>query len=170
MELLPGGSHQARFTDLPTGFFHSCLAQADIASLSLFGLPIGSSPSSKKLQQIKKALTAITPARIVGFYAARSWLGTTTRSSLIVLFALDQRIRDMMRAGESAFWSAGNWEDLALYRGNRVVMWTCTHEREGMVFGSQAELSRLNFAPMPVDGIEVRAEPLDASIQLDLSR
>lgn len=170
MKLVPGETHRANFAELPVELLDDCLARADLVSLSLFGLRVSAAPGSKTRLKILQSLEAIAPARVVGFYTASSWLGTTTRSSLVVLFALDERLRAAIRAAETPFWSAGDWEDLAVYHGNRVLLWTCTHEREGVVFGSHAKLSRMGLAPSPIDAIEVRAEPLDVSIQQEPGR
>jgi hypothetical protein len=110
------------------------------------------------------------PLEIGAMYSARRWLGTSQSASLVIVANLDGRLRDELSRQGEVFASIGKWEDIALYLSERILLWTCTHEREGAVYGTASELSRLGLKAGLAREPLIDAEPLARSTQEEIVR
>lgn len=155
---LPSGDMQASLRASDTACFRACLSRATHMSLALFGQRITSEPGAKARKHLSEAVATLAPVKVLALYAARRWL-TTSRAASAILFAeVSDQVRNQVRDASEVFFSIGAWEDLALYRSDRILLCTETHEKEGMVYGDSAELRRWGLQPSPVQAVRLEAE------------
>lgn len=145
------------------------MRQADQISFSLFGARVTSEPGVKIRDKISRALVDLQPCKVDEMCSASHWLGTNQRASLIVIIRLERALREKIQRLQDPFFQIERWEDWALYKRGRVLAWSCTHEREGWAYGTEAELlggglKAVREATLPV----FRAELLEPSARSDV--
>jgi hypothetical protein len=126
-------------------------AVADSASIVLFGLPVvancGRKVRRKLVPKIRELGLSLEGAE---FWSITQWIGTASRARFMLRLSGDrQRLHHLALAAGSVFWAYRGWEDMVLYRQDRLVYWCTAHEREGAVFGSDRELSGAGLRPVP---------------------
>lgn len=141
--------------------FQSHVLRADRISLALYGQRVMPEPGAKVRTRIAEALKTLAPITVHGMYSTNAWLGTSQRSSLVVFIELNTQLRNRLSEPRQVFFALSVWEDLALYSSERILLWTCTHEREGIVYGEAAKLQQMKLTPRPARKPRFLAEPLD---------
>jgi hypothetical protein len=120
---------------------------ADSASMVLFRVPVLANPGKKVQRKLIANIRelGLDPATL-DFWSVSGWIGTASRPRFMLRSsAAGGSLVRLAGLSDSVFWCHGEWEDLVLYRGGKVVYYCTTHEEEGAVFGSRAELTALGL-------------------------
>lgn len=171
MRLIPAGPCEVELRGTDLECFRDRLRKSDTISFALFGFRVGTNPGAKVREKAARALAPLMPLPIREFYSAKTWLGTSSGPSLIVLMKLSEKLRSRLRDSDTPFPSWGKLEDLALYSADRVLLWTCTHEKEAYACGSDSDFVRFGLRcrsarlPLP-SGVE----PLDSDSKEEILR
>jgi hypothetical protein len=166
----PADRFEATLKATDVDCFRRSLARADQFSLALFRQKVTAEPGAGLRSKIAQQLATLMPLEILGMHAANHWLGTTTRGCLVVVASINAGMRARINGWTEIFGSIGRWEDLALYSTRRVLLWTCTHEKEAVAYGPSSELRSFNLDPLPARPLQFVAEPLDAHAQEEIVR
>lgn len=163
MKLVPALEIGAAFLSLPERALRRLLGKADRVSFALRGQRVTALPGRKVQVRVAKELSFLAGSKVDTMYSASRWLGTARRASLIVLLEPSMSLKEHLLRPSNLVSPLGEWEDVAFYSGQHVLLWTCTHECEGVVHGSHAELIEWGLVPKPAVEIRVAAERLDSS-------
>lgn len=172
MKIDPVGDYAAGFELEREDVFRHALSVADVVSFSLRGLCVSTEPGKPVRAKIAQGLRCFQGAKVVGLVVAHRWFGTTTRNSLVAKLGLSSVTRRLLESQGALMTPPGRWQDLCLFRRERVLVWSCTHERDAVIFGSQADLLVYGLTPRlatseNVDAREVVREAVE-SICADL--
>lgn len=138
------------------------LSLADSGSLTLVGKSVSPWPGKAAINRVASALQTLGVLQNTQLLVARSWLSANARNLLVVKFELNSRTKAIIRDCYVSQQPFGCWQDPALFRKGKLLFWSCTHEGDAVVFGSQDWLQSRGLSPR-------RAEPIDVSVQeLDL--
>jgi hypothetical protein len=93
----------------------------------------------------------IHSGEVSAIYAAFKWPGTLTNipSVLVIANKKDETLRKSNKGLH--FQTENGWEDLILFRGERVMYYVCSHERFGTVFGDDSTFTALTVSPEKCD-------------------
>lgn len=163
--LVPTDKYEADGMSLPSTAIRGLVARADRVSYALRAQRVTSLPGRKLQTRVAKELAFLAPRRVESMYSASRWLGTTSRASLVIVIEPSDQLRADLQRPAFLLESNGEWEDVALYLSERVLLWTCTHERECVVYGNHAELTEWRLSPRPARELRVVAEKLDPLAQ-----
>lgn len=171
----PCGPFQAALGAKDLTPWRHAVAEADQFSLSLSGLRVTTEPGRHVRRKVADALRQLHGAVDLVLFSARRWLGTATTARLVVLGSTRSEFASRWRTSGGLFDAVGDdghsaqlWEDVALYRGGRVSLWTCTHEQEGTVYGSEGELRNWQLQIRTALVPRIDAEELGSAAQKDI--
>jgi hypothetical protein len=150
-------------------------AHADQFSLALLGPKVTAEPGKQVRRKVGSALSLLPAIRGLELYASKKWLGTTARGTLVLVGRCGGEVTSVFQESEVAFrelWGSPSlklyWEDVALYRDRKVILWTCTHEKEGFVYSSKANLLSWGLTPQPTVQYTIDAERFNADIEAEI--
>lgn len=151
------------------------IAQADQLSLSLYGMRVTSEPGKQVRQRIAAAVRLLDGTTEIEFFASKRWLGTTTGARFVVVGPTRCEFTNRWRASTAIFEAVGDdgsrahfWEDVAFYRNGKVLLWTCTHERECVIY-SASQLRAWDLQGTPAVLPRIEAERLAEDAQRDIA-
>lgn len=132
-------------------------------------------PGKQVRRQAAEALRLLGDVAELQLFASRKWLGTVTGARLIVLGKPTKELTSWLLGRSSIFYPVGDhggarqvWEDLALYRGGRVLLWTCTHEEEGVIYASESQLRAWHLRASASVVPRIEAEKLSSEASGDI--
>ncbi len=171
----PFGPYQAALTAQDLLPWHHASARADQFSVSLFGLRVTNEPGERIRRQIAMAMKCLRGTAGLQLFASRRWLGTTTSARLIAVGSAMGELANQWRTTNEIFEAVGAsgnaaliWEDVAFYRGGKVLLWTCTHEKEAMIYADDGQLRSWGLEAKPAILPRIDAERLAEEAEKDI--
>ena len=152
--------------DLPAYIW--ALSRAKRVSLTFFGLKVTTEPGRHVRRKIAVALGRLPSAEIHSLRVGTHWLGSTTRGCLIAFLDLSPALMVRLKLSNTPFFSYQSWEDVAFYSDREALLWTCTHEGEGVVYGEAEQLARVGLSPQPAREPFFLSEAFDDRLTTEL--
>lgn len=137
------------------------IAAADVASLTLRGMRLSPWPGKKAMLKVSNALGRLPLTSVESMLVAKTWLAASGRNQLVVKFRLDRAAKSLLVSQKPLCRSYGDWEDIALFSRDKVLLWSCTHENDLVISGEESWLLAQGLTPRPSLGFDVEVQPVE---------
>lgn len=146
------------------------LRSADSGTLTNIREHFSPWPGKKARANVVQSLALLAPLEIESMFVEKTWLAANARNLLVVKFGLNEHMRSLLQRTQLWRQSFGPWEDLVLFRRGKLILWSCTHDQDLVVSGSESWLQSHGLQPRRSELMSVEVQYVEGEAVNDIRK